>query len=177
MVEEAKVEETKEQEEEKDQPSSQEEVAPQEKPPPSKKVADILKKVSEMTPEERGSLGLEIVKNLTVLELSQWVKAFEEEFGVSAAVPMAVAAHGAGAAPASEAAAEEQTEFTVVLSVIGPNKIPVIKEGRAATGLGLKEAKALVDGAPNPVKENISKAAADELKQKLEAVGATVEIK
>ncbi len=175
MVEEAKVEETKEQEEEKDEPSSQEEVTPQEKPPPSKKVSDILKKVSEMSPEERGSLGLEIVKNLTVLELSQWVKAFEEEFGVSASVPMAIAAPGA--APASEAAEEEQTEFTVVLSVIGPNKIPVIKEVRAATGLGLKEAKALVDGAPNPVKENISKAEADELKQKLEAVGATVEIK
>jgi len=176
MVEEAKVEEMKEQEEEKDQPSSQEEVAPQEKPPPSKKVSDILKKVSELTPEERGSLGLEIVKNLTVLELSQWVKAFEEEFGVSASIPMAVAAPG-GAAPSSEDAEEEQTEFTVVLSVIGPNKIPVIKEVRAATGLGLKEAKALVDGSPNPVKENISKADADELKQKLEAVGATVEIK
>lgn len=176
MVEEAKVEEKKEQEEAMDQSSFQEETAPREKAPPSKKVADILKKVSDLTQEERGCLGLEIVKNLTVLELSQWVKAFEDEFGVSASMPMAVAAFGA-AAPAAEGAEEEQTEFTVVLSVIGPNKIPVIKEVRAATGLGLKEAKALVDGSPSPVKENISKAEADELKQKLEAVGATVEIK
>ncbi|MDP8248524.1 MAG: 50S ribosomal protein L7/L12 [Candidatus Tritonobacter lacicola] len=120
---------------------------------------------------------MELVKNLTVLELSQWVKAMEEEFGVSAAAPVALAAPGAAAAGAQAEEVEEQTEFTVVLTVIGPNKIPVIKEVRAATGLGLKEAKALVDGTPGPVKENVSKEDAEELKKKLEAVGATVEIK
>lgn len=175
MVEEAKVEEQKEKE--KEEIAAGEEAAPMEKPPPPKKVVDILKKVAEMTQEERGRLGLELVKNLTVLELSQWVKAFEEEFGVSAAAPVAIAALGAGASGVPAEEIEEQTEFTVVLTVIGPNKIPVIKEVRAATGLGLKEAKSLVEAAPSPVKENISKEDAEELKKKIEAVGATVEIK
>ena len=118
---------------------------------------------------------LEAIENMTVLELSELVKAMEEKFGVSAAAPVAVAA--AGAAPAGSAAAEEKTEFTVVLASAGDKKINVIKAVREATGLGLKEAKELVDGAPKPVKENVAKAEADELKAKLEEAGATVELK
>ena len=118
---------------------------------------------------------LEAIENMTVLELSELVKAMEEKFGVSAAAPVAVAA--AGLAPAGGAAAEEKTEFTVVLASAGDKKINVIKAVREATGLGLKEAKELVDGAPKPVKENIAKAEAEELKGKLEEAGATVELK
>ena len=118
---------------------------------------------------------LEAIENMTVLELSELVKAMEEKFGVSAAAPVAVAA--AGAAPAGGAAAEEKTEVTVVLASAGDKKINVIKAVREATGLGLKEAKELVDGAPKPVKENIAKAEAEELKGKLEEAGATVELK
>ena len=118
---------------------------------------------------------LEAIENMTVLELSELVKAMEEKFGVSAAAPVAVAA--AGAAPAGGAAAEEKTEFTVVLASAGDKQINVIKAVREATGLGLKEAKELVDGAPKPVKENIAKAEAEELKGKLEEAGATVELK
>ena len=117
---------------------------------------------------------LEAIENMTVLELSELVKAMEEKFGVSAAAPVAVAAVG-GAAPA--AAEEEKTEFTVVLASAGDKKINVIKAVREATGLGLKEAKELVDGAPKPVKENIGKAEAEELKGKLEEAGASVELK
>ena len=115
---------------------------------------------------------IEAIKNMTVLELNELVKACEEEFGVSAAAPVAVA--GAAGAAAAE---EEQTEFTVVLKEIGSQKIKVIKVVRELTGLGLKEAKALVDGAPNNVKEDIEKAEAEEIKAKLEEVGAVVEIK
>ena len=118
---------------------------------------------------------LEAIENMTVLELSELVKAMEEKFGVSAAAPVAVAAVGA-AAPAG-GADEEKTEFTVVLASAGDKKINVIKAVREATGLGLKEAKELVDGAPKPVKENIGKAEAEELKKKLEEAGATVELK
>ena len=118
---------------------------------------------------------LEAIENMTVLELSELVKAMEEKFGVSAAAPVAVAAVG-GAAPAG-GADEEKTEFTVVLAAAGDKKINVIKAVREATGLGLKEAKELVDGAPKPVKENVAKAEADELKAKLEEAGATVELK
>ena len=117
---------------------------------------------------------LEAIENMTVLELSELVKAMEEKFGVSAAAPVAVAAVG-GAAPA--AGGEEKTEFTVVLAAAGDKKINVIKAVLEATGLGLKEAKELVDGAPKPVKENIGKAEAEELKKKLEEAGATVELK
>ena len=117
---------------------------------------------------------LEAIENMTVLELSELVKAMEEKFGVSAAAPVAVAAVG-GAAPA--AGGEEKTEFTVVLAAAGDKKINVIKAVREATGLGLKEAKELVDGAPKPVKENIGKAEAEELKGKLEEAGASVELK
>ena len=117
---------------------------------------------------------LEAVGSLTVMELNDLVKAFEEKFGVSAAA-LAVAAPGAGGGAA--AAAEEKTEFTVVLAAAGDKKVEVIKVVRAATGLGLKEAKDLVDGAPKPVKEAIPKADADALKKQLEDAGAKVEIK
>ena len=117
---------------------------------------------------------IEAIESMTVLELSELVKALEEKFGVSAAAPVAVAA-----APAAggEAAAAEKTEFDVVLASAGSSKIQVIKAVRGATGLGLKEAKELVDGAPKTVKEKVSKADADALKEKLEAAGATVEVK
>ena len=115
---------------------------------------------------------MEAIENMTVLELSELVKAMEEKFGVSAAAPVAVAAAGGAAA-----AAEEKTEFTVMLAAAGDKKINVIKAVREATGLGLKEAKALVDGAPAAVKENIAKADAEALKAKLEEAGATVELK
>ena len=114
------------------------------------------------------------IENMSVLELSQLVKELETKFGVSAAAPVAVAAAGAAAAgPAAEA----KTEFTVVLAVAGDKKINVIKEVRAITGLGLKEAKDLVEGAPKTLKEGVAKAEADEIKKKLEAEGAKVEIK
>ncbi|QIB70237.1 50S ribosomal protein L7/L12 [Aminipila butyrica] len=115
---------------------------------------------------------IEAIKAMTVLELNELVKACEEEFGVSAAAPVAVA----GAGGAAEAA-EEQTEFTVVLTSAGAEKIKVIKVVRELTGLGLKEAKELVDGAPSNLKEGIEKAEAEALKKQLEEVGAAVEIK
>ena len=117
---------------------------------------------------------MQAIEGMTVLELSELVKAMEEKFGVSAAAPVAVAA--AGAAPAA-AGGEEKTEFTVVLAAVGDKKINVIKAVREATALGLKEAKELGDGAPAPIKENVAKAEADELKAKLEEAGATVELK
>src|SRR3989338_478355 len=110
------------------------------------------------------------IENMSVLELSNLVKTLEDKFGVSAAAPVAFAA-APGAAAGAAAAAEEQTEFTVVLSVAGDKKINVIKEVRAITGLGLKEAKDLVEGAPKTVKEGVSKADAEEIKKKLEAEG------
>lgn len=121
---------------------------------------------------EKISNLMEEVKNLTVLELSELVKALEEEFGVSAAAPVAAAA----AAPAEEAA-EEKTDFDVVLAEVGQQKIKVIKAVRELTGLGLKEAKGLVDEAPKAVKEGATKEEADEIKAKLEEVGAVVEFK
>ncbi|OFZ70657.1 MAG: 50S ribosomal protein L7/L12 [Bdellovibrionales bacterium RIFOXYD1_FULL_44_7] len=113
------------------------------------------------------------IEKMSVLELSQLVKELENKFGVSAAAPVAVAA----AAPAAGPAAEAKTEFTVVLAAAGDKKINVIKEVRAITGLGLKEAKDLVEGAPKPLKEGINKQEAEEIKKKLEAEGAKVEIK
>ena len=118
---------------------------------------------------------LEAISQMTVLELSQLIKDMEEKFGVSAAAAVAVAAPAAGGAAA--VAAEEQTEFTVVLAAFGDNKVNVIKAVREVTSLGLKEAKDLVDGAPKPVKEGISKADADALAKKLTDAGAKVEIK
>ena len=118
---------------------------------------------------------LDKISSMTVLELSELIKAMEEKFGVSAAAAVAVAAPAAGGAAA--AAAEEQTEITVVLAAIGDNKVNVIKAVRELTGLGLKEAKDLVDGAPKPVKEGVSKADAEAAKKKLEEAGAKVEVK
>jgi len=120
---------------------------------------------------------IEWIEGISVLELSRLVKVLEERLGVSAAMPVAVAAGAGGAAAGGEEAAEEKTEFTVVLSEIGDQKIGVIKEVRAITGLGLKDSKDLVEGAPKPVKEGVSKEEAEEIKTKLEAAGASVEIK
>ncbi len=117
---------------------------------------------------------LETISSMTVLELSEFIKKVEEKFGVSAAAPVAVAGFAAGAAAAP---AEEKTEFTVMLVEGGANKINAIKEVRTITGLGLKEAKDLVEGAPKAVKEGISKADAEAIKKTLEAAGAKVEIK
>ncbi len=118
---------------------------------------------------------LESIEKLTLLEAAELVKAMEEKFGVSAAAPVAVAA--AAQAAAGEAAADEASEVSVILAAAGANKIAVLKEVRAITGLGLKEAKDLVDGAPKPVKEGIKKEDAEAIKKQLEAAGATVEIK
>ncbi len=121
---------------------------------------------------------LEAIDGMTVLELSAFIKKFEERYGVTAAAPVAAAAPAAGAAPAAAAAPEEeQTEFTAILSAIGPNKIPVIKVVRELTGLGLKEAKDLVDNAPKPVKEGIARDEAEKIKAALSEQGATVDIK
>ena len=121
---------------------------------------------------------LDAVAGWTVLELSEFVKAFEEKFGVTAAAPVAVAAPGAGGAGGGgEAAVEEQDEFDVVLNAAGDKKIQVIKEVRSLTSLGLKEAKDLVDSAPKPVLEKVTKEQAEEAKTKLEGAGATVELK
>jgi large subunit ribosomal protein L7/L12 len=121
---------------------------------------------------------LDAFASMTVLELSDFKKAFEDKFGVTAAAPVAVMAAGAAAAaPVAAAEAEEQTEFVAILTEIGPNKIPVIKVVRELTGLGLKEAKDLVDGFPKPVKEGVNKDEAAKIKAALEEQGAKVEIK
>ncbi|MEA2061520.1 MAG: 50S ribosomal protein L7/L12 [Thermodesulfobacteriota bacterium] len=119
---------------------------------------------------------IEFIANMSVLELSELVKELEDKFGVSAAAPVAVAAAGP-AADSESAAAEEQTEFDVILEAAGDKKIGVIKEVRAITGLGLKEAKALVDEAPKPVKEGIAKEDAEKIKEQLEGAGAQVTLK
>jgi large subunit ribosomal protein L7/L12 len=132
--------------------------------------------MATMTPDQL----LEAFENMTVLELSEFKKKFEDRFGVTAAAPVAFAAGAApaagGAAPAAEAA-EEQTEFTATLTEIGPNKIPVIKVVRELTGLGLKEAKDLVDAAPKAVKEGVTRDEAEKIKAALEEQGGKVEIK
>lgn len=130
--------------------------------------------MAKLTPEEL----IEAFKELTLVELSDFVKKFEEEFDVTAAAPVAVAAAGGAAAAGGEAAAEEeQSEFDVVLTGIGEKKVQVIKEVRALTSLGLKEAKDVVDSAPKAVLEGVDKETADKAKEALEAAGATVEIK
>lgn len=118
---------------------------------------------------------IDFIANMSVLELSELIKEFEEKFGVSAAAPVAVAAVGAVAAEA--APAEEKTEFDAILASAGDQKIKVIKEVRAITGLGLKEAKELVEGAPQPLKEGVTKEECADIKAKIEAVGGVVEIK
>src|SRR2546423_3753609 len=121
---------------------------------------------------------LEAFEQMTVLELSEFKKKFEDKFNVTAAAPVAMAAPAAGAAPAEAApVAEEQTEFTATLTEIGPNKIPVIKVVRELTGLGLQEAKDLVDASPKPVKEGVNREEADKIKAALEEQGAKIEIK
>jgi large subunit ribosomal protein L7/L12 len=120
---------------------------------------------------------LDAFANMTVLELSEFKKAFEDKFGVTAAASVAVAAAPAGAGAEAAPAVEEQTEFSAVLVEVGPNKIPVIKVVRELTGLGLKEAKDVVDAAPKPVKEGIAKDEAEKIKAALEEQGAKVEIK
>jgi large subunit ribosomal protein L7/L12 len=122
---------------------------------------------------------LEAIDGMTVLELSDFIKKFEERYGVTAAAPVAVAAPAAGGAPGAPAAAaaEEQTEFTAILAEVGPNKIPVIKVVRELTGLGLKEAKDLVDAAPKPVKEGVTREEADRIKTALSEQGAAVQVK
>jgi large subunit ribosomal protein L7/L12 len=128
--------------------------------------------VATLTQEE----VLDAISNWTVLELSEFVKAFEDKFGVTAAAPVAMAAPAAGGGGDGAAPAEEKDEFTVMLNAAGDKKIQVIKEVRSLTSLGLKEAKDLVDGAPKPVLENVPKEQADEAKAKLEGAGATVEL-
>lgn len=120
---------------------------------------------------------LDAIGNMTVLELSEFVKAFEDKFGVTAAAPVAVAAAPGGGGGAAAAPAEEQTEFDVILQSAGEKKIQVIKVVREVTSLGLKEAKDLVDGAPKPVKEGVSKDEAEQIRAKLQEQGATVELK
>ena len=121
---------------------------------------------------------LEAIDGMTVLELSEFIKKFEERYGVTAAAPVAAAAPAAAAGGAAPAAgAEEQSEFSAVLTEVGPNKIPVIKVVRELTGLGLKEAKDLVDSAPKPVKEGVNQEEADSIKGQLEEAGASVELK
>jgi len=149
----------------------------------SEKKEVATKKVKKVTEEEQSkpemSASLEIlekIEKMNVLELADLVKALEEKFGVTAAMPVTMPAN-AGGAVSGEAKEEEKTDFEVVLKEIGPNKIKVIKEIRTITALGLKESKDLVDGAPNTVKEHVDKKAAEGIKEKLEAVGAVVEIK
>jgi large subunit ribosomal protein L7/L12 len=120
---------------------------------------------------------IDFIENMSVLELSELVKEMEEKFGVSAAAPMAMMAAGPGEAAAGAEAAEEQTEFDVILTAFGDKKIQVIKEVRAITGLGLKDAKELVDSVPKPVKEAIAKDEAEKIKAQLEEAGAQVEVK
>jgi len=120
---------------------------------------------------------LEAIDKMTVLELSEFIKRFEDRYGVTAAAPVAAAAAPAAAAAAAPEAAEEQTEFSAILTEIGPNKIPVIKVVRELTGLGLKEAKDVVDAFPKPVKEGVTREEAEKIKAALEEQGAKVEIK
>ncbi len=134
---------------------------------------EAAKKESGVKVEGKAAEFVEWIQSISVLELSQLVKVLEDKLGVSAAAPVAVAAAGAAAAPA----AVEKTEFTVVLAAAGANKIGVIKEVRALTSLGLKEAKDLVEGAPKAVKEGVSKDEAAKIKAQLEAAGAKVEVK
>ncbi len=129
--------------------------------------------MATMTTEEL----LDVFKNMSVLELNDFLKAFEEEFGVTAAAPVAVAAAPGAGGGGEAAAAEEKDEFDVILQAAGDKKIQVIKEVRALTSLGLKEAKDLVDGAPNAVLEKVSKEDADKAKEQLEGAGASVELK
>lgn len=147
--------------------SGKEEVSP--------KISKVLEAVNTMSPEERTEFCVSLIKGLNVLELSEWVKTLEKEFGISAAAPVAVAA--GPQEPSAPAEEEKKDSFTVMLVSSGDKKIQVIKEVRTITSLGLREAKALVDEAPKPVKENVTEQEANEIKAKLEAAGAGVELK
>jgi len=148
-------------------------------------MSEEVKEAAEQAAEEKAAPQVEgkmaefidWIEGISVLELSQLVKALEDRLGVSAAAPMAMAMPMAGGGDGGGEAAEEKTEFDVVLTAVGSQKIAVIKEVRAITGLGLKDSKDLVEGAPKAVKEGVAKEEAEELKGKLEAAGATVEIK
>jgi large subunit ribosomal protein L7/L12 len=133
----------------------------------------VIVLAEKLTPKD----AIEGIKQWTVLEISEFIKMFEDEFGITAAPPVAVAAAGAPAAAEEGASEEEQTQFDVILLSAGEKKIPVIKEVRAITNLGLKEAKALVEEAPKPVKEAVNKDEAEKLRKQLEEAGATVEVK
>ncbi len=160
---------------EKDAPEEQKEGAAEasaEEEKPKKRAPAAKKEAKSISKDDL----VAAIKDMTVLELSELVKTLEETFGVSAAAPVAVAAPAAAGAPGAADEAEEQTEFTVILKDIGPNKISVIKAVREVTTLGLKEAKELVESAPKAVKEGVNKVEAATLKEKIEAAGATVEI-
>jgi len=143
----------------------------------TKKAKEVTEKKQPKSEMSTSVEMLEKIEKMTVLELADLVKALEEKFGVTAAMPVAMPANAGGAAASDEEKEEEKTDFEVVLKEIGPNKIKVIKEIRTITALGLKESKDLVDGAPSKVKEHVDKKEAEEIKEKLEAVGAVVEIK
>ncbi len=143
----------------------------------SKKVEKSNVKKESTAPKGTSGEILEKIEKMTVLELADLVKDLEEKFGVTAAMTAAMPANAGSVAAPGEAKEEEKTDFEVVLKEIGPNKIKVIKEIRTITALGLKESKDLVEGAPNSVKEHVDKKVAEEIKEKLEAVGAVVEIK
>lgn len=160
-------EETTEQEVQKEEAVTEEEKA-------HKKRATAAKKESKSLSKDE---IIAAVKEMTVLELSELVKALEETFGISAAMPMMAAAPAGAAGAAAAAPVEEQTEFTVILKEVGANKISVIKAVREVTTLGLKEAKELVESAPKPIKEGITKAEAATIKEKLTTAGAVVEVK
>jgi large subunit ribosomal protein L7/L12 len=178
-VEEPKAEEPKAEKPKAEEPKKEEAKAEEaEKKPKAEKAEQAPAKAEKA---KKSSLSneeiLEAIKNKTVIELAELVKMFETEFGVSAAAPVAVAAAAPGGEAGGAAEAEEQTEFTVILTAYGENKINVIRAVRELTTLGLKESKDLVEGAPKPVKEGVSKEEATTAKQKLEAAGATVEVK
>ena len=155
-----------------------EQVTETEKEELSPKVLSALEIVKTMAPGERTGFGVSLIKGLSVLELSGWVKTLEKEFGISASAPVAVGAGSAGTQEVSAPAEEEKKDsFTVMLVSCGDKKIQVIKEVRTITSLGLREAKALVDEAPKAVKENVTEQEANEIKGKLEAAGAAVELK
>ena len=143
----------------------------------TEKVEKVSEKNQSQSEVSTSAEILEKIEKMTVLELADLVKALEEKFGVTAAMPVAMAANTGGAAEPGEAKEEEKTDFEVVLKEVGANKIKVIKEIRTITALGLKESKDLVDGAPSTVKEHVDKKEAEGIKEKLEAVGAVVEIK
>ena len=140
-------------------------------------MAEVAEVKESVALQGKAAEFVEWIEKMSVLELSQLVKALEERLGVKAAAPVAVAAGAVAGGAEAAGKAEEKTEFTVILKAFGNNKIGVIKEVRGITGLGLKEAKDLVEGCPKSVKEGVSKAEAEEIKKKLEAVGASVELK